>query len=105
MKIEGLNQNTEPALRGMGSSEEAAIQKQIQSLRKELGELEKKGELSQEEAKKKNDLMQRIAELEQRLQQIKGGKQAAKTDKKEEGQSITEQTKEEGKGDTIDERI
>ena len=66
MRVEGIDQSMAAQLQGMGGSgQEAAIEKKIQSLKRELSELEKKDELSQDEIKKKQDLQQQISELEQ----------------------------------------
>lgn len=104
MKIEDLNKNA-AAFWGMGGNEETVIQKKIQSLKKELGELEKKDELSQEEVKKKKELEQQIVELEQKLQQLKGEKAAEKAEKQDKEEDASEQLKEDEKGENIDERV
>ncbi len=106
MRVDGVNRNVANNIGSMGSNEEAAIQKKIQSLKKELGELDKKENLSKEEAKKKKDIEQEIAELEQKLQQIKAEKRTEKEEKQgKDKNDVSKLLKEDGKGENIDERL
>ena len=105
MRVDGVNQNAANNIGSMGANEEAVIQKKIQSLKKELGELNKKDNLSKEEAKKKKDIEQEIAELEQKLQQIKAKKRIEKEEKQDKSKTDVSKLKEDGKGENIDERL
>lgn len=107
MRVEGIDQSMAAQLQEMGGpGQEAAIEKKIQSLKRELSELEKKDELSQDEIKKKQNLQQQISELEQELQKIKAEKQNQKADReKNEDKNEPDRIKEEGKGENIDEYV
>ncbi|MBR1597573.1 MAG: FlxA-like family protein [Lachnospiraceae bacterium] len=102
MIVDGINRNTANNTGSMGTNEEAAIQKKIQMLKKQLGDLVKKDELSKEEAKKKKELEQEIDKLEQKLQQIDTEKEEEKQDENEDN---FVKLKEAGKGENIDERV
>lgn len=100
MRIGSINGNTAISAYDT-SNEEAAIRKQILSLNKELRSLSSEEEEEQETAVKKKELERQIAELEQKLQQIR--RQASQNSRtKSDTDDNEDRIKESGKGEYID---
>ena len=105
MRMEGINQTAAPTGNNSIGGEAASIQKQIQSVKSQISKLDQKKELSKEEEQKKKELQEQLARLQQQLLQIKSEKQEKSQEINTGENSQNEQMKEDGKGNSIDERI
>lgn len=105
MRMEGIGQAAAPAGNNSTGGEAASIQKQIQSVKSQISKLDQKMELSKEEEQKKKELQEELARLQQQLSQAKSEKQKTVPEENMSQNGSSEQRKEEGKGDWIDEIV
>ena len=98
MKVEGLQQMAPAAGMAGAGKGEAAVERQIQALQRDLNRLEQKQELTGEEQKEKQKLEKQIDSLKRQLLQMQT-QEKKETDGEKAAQSPL---KEEGKGAAVD---